>query len=158
MPISKHPKTQTIALIQGLQAALDAKASINHTHKIAIIEGLQTALNNKSAIDHTHMPSAWQDLSLTMLWSNYATGYRTPQVRKYPNGIIEVKGLVKKTIALVTNEVICTLPVGYRPSEIMLLATWATGGTSRIQVETNGAIKINSGNNGGVGLDFLFGL
>ncbi|MGI2907199.1 hypothetical protein [Tolypothrix sp. VBCCA 56010] len=63
-----------------------------------------------------------------------------------------------ETYALVTNEVVATLPSGYRPSEIIWLVTYASGGTSRLQVEPNGAIKLVSGNNSGVGLSFLFGL
>ncbi|MBW4480849.1 MAG: hypothetical protein KME54_29450 [Tolypothrix brevis GSE-NOS-MK-07-07A] len=145
-----------IAIITGLQAALDGKSPVSHTHAIAIIEGLQAALDAKSPTSHTHLPDVWQNISLSTLWSNYATGYNTPQVRKYPSGLIEVKGIIKKSSALITNEIICTLPAGYRPIEIMLLTTWASGGTSRIQVETSGAIRLNSGNNGGVGLNFLF--
>jgi hypothetical protein len=148
--------THAIALIEGLQVALDAKSPISHTHAIALIEELQAALDAKSAINHTHMPDAWQNISLSTSWSNYASGYTTAQVKKYPNGLIEVKGIIKKSSALVANEIMCTLPVGYRPSEIMMLTTWASGGTSRITIETGGAIKINSGNNGGVGLNFFF--
>jgi hypothetical protein len=157
---AKSPTSHThaIALIEGLQAALDAKSPTSHTHAIALIEGLQAALDAKSPTSHTHMPNTWQDLSLSTSWSNYASGYSTPQVRKYPNGIIEVKGIIKKSSALVANEIICTLPTGYRPTEIMLLATWASGGTSRIQIETGGAIRLNSGNNTGVGLNFLFSI
>jgi hypothetical protein len=156
MPISEQRKALTIALITGLQAALDAKSPTTHTHAIAIIAGLQAALDAKSPTSHTHMPDAWQDVSLNTSWSNYASGYSTPQVRKYPNGIIEFKGIIKKSSALVANEIICTLPAGYRPTETMLLATWASSGTSRIQVETGGAVRLNSGNNGGVGLNFFF--
>jgi hypothetical protein len=134
MPISKVNKIQTIIDVEGLQAALDAK----------------------SPTSHTHMSDAWQDIILSNSWSNYATGYTTAQIKKYPNGLIEVKGVIKKSNALVTNEIICTLPTGYRPTEIMLLATWASGGTSRITVETGGAIRLNSGNAGGVGLNFFF--
>jgi hypothetical protein len=93
---------------------------------------------------------------ITLIHGKISTGYNTPQVRKYPSGLIEVKGIIKKSLALVTNEIICTLPAGYRPIEIMLLTTWASGGTSRIQVETNGVIRLSSGNNSGVGLNFLF--
>lgn len=103
-------------------------------------------------------PGAWQDIPLSTSWGNYTVGYTTPQCRKYASGLIEVKGIVKKSGNLVTNEIMCTLPANYRPTEIMLLATWASGGTSRITVETSGVIRINSGNAGGVGLNFFFGL
>jgi hypothetical protein len=119
---------------------------------IGDVLGLQAALDQKES----NVIETWQDITLSTSWSNYASGYSTPQVRKYPNGLIEVKGVIKKSNALVTNEIICTLPTGYRPTEIMLLATWASGGTSRITVETGGAIRLNSGNAGGVGLNFFF--
>ncbi|MBW4568049.1 MAG: hypothetical protein KME31_08500 [Tolypothrix carrinoi HA7290-LM1] len=122
------------------------------------IEELQAALDTKAAVDHQHLPTAWQNLSLNTGWSNYGTGYTTPQCRKTIGDLVEVKGLIKKSTALVANEIITTLPVGYRPSEIMLLATWAGGGTSRIQVEPSGVIKLASGNSSGVGLNFFFGL
>ncbi|MGI2903313.1 hypothetical protein [Tolypothrix sp. VBCCA 56010] len=59
---------------------------------------------------------------------------------------------------MVANEVVATLPAGYRPNEIIWLATYASGGTARWQVEPSGAIKLASGNNTSVGLSFLFGL
>jgi hypothetical protein len=122
----------TISDVSGLQAALDQKA--------------------KDVVD------AWQDLPLSANWSNYAIGVTTPQSRKLLSNLVEVKGVIKKSTALVANEIITTLPVGYRPAEIMLLATWASGGTSRIQVEPSGVIRLVSGNNSGIGLNFFFGL
>ncbi len=121
---------------------------------ISDVSGLQAALDNKASI----FPEAWQDLALASGWTLYAAGYTTPQCRKYTNGLIEAKGILKKSSALVANEIMCTLPAGYRPSEIMMLATWASGGTSRITIETGGAIRLNSGNAGGVGLSFFFGI
>jgi hypothetical protein len=72
--------------------------------------------------------------------------------------LVEVKGIIKKSSTLVANEIMCTLPEGYRPSEIMLLVTWSIGGTTRITVETSGAIRLSAGNVSGVGLNFFFGL
>jgi hypothetical protein len=69
-----------------------------------------------------------------------------------------MKGILKKSSTLVANEIICILPAGYRPSQIMMLSTWANNGTSRITVETGGAIRLNSGSAGGMGLHFFFGL
>ncbi len=101
---------------------------------------------------------AWQNLFLFANWSNYLAGYSTPQYRIYSNGLVEVKGLVKKSTALITYDTIANLPAAYAPAETMLIATYASGGTSRLQIETSGAIKVVSGNNGGVGIGFIFGL
>ncbi|MBW4571595.1 MAG: hypothetical protein KME31_27335 [Tolypothrix carrinoi HA7290-LM1] len=146
-----------LADVFQLQAVLDGKSFVGHHHQIADIPALQIALDAKSTNDHQHLPSAWQNLQLSSSWANYGTGYTTPQCRKFGD-LVEVKGAIKKSSALVTNEIIATLPAGYRPSEIMLLATWATGGTSRIQIEPSGVIRLASGNSSGVGLSFLFGL
>ncbi|MBW4572736.1 MAG: hypothetical protein KME31_33610 [Tolypothrix carrinoi HA7290-LM1] len=121
---------------------------------IAEIPGLQNLLDSKSDKN----PDAWQNLTLASGWTLYGTGYTKPQCRKIIGSLIEVKGVIKKTSALVTNEIITTLPAGYTPTEIILLTTWASGGTSRIQVNPDGVIRLASGNNGGVGLNFLFGL
>jgi hypothetical protein len=115
---------------------------------------VQAALDQKAK----DVVDAWQDLPLSANWSNYAIGFTTPQSRKLLSNLVEVKGVIKKSTALVANEIITTLPVGYRPAEIVLLATWASGGTSRIQVEPSGVIRLVSGNNSGVGLNFFFGL
>jgi len=73
--------------------------------------------------------------------------------------LVEVKGLVKKPSALVPNEILTILPVGYRPNEITVLATWRSGGgSSQLQIEPTGEIKLVSGNTSGVGLSFFFGL
>ena len=101
---------------------------------------------------------AWQNLSLFTNWSNYSPGYSTAQCRLYFNGLVEVKGVVKKSTTLIANETIANLPTGYAPSETMLITTYASGGTSRLQIETSGAIKVLCGNNGGVGIGFIFGL
>ncbi|MBW4480350.1 MAG: hypothetical protein KME54_26810 [Tolypothrix brevis GSE-NOS-MK-07-07A] len=156
MPISKSETIKTIADITGLQGALDVKSPTSHTHAIALIEGLQAALDAKALASHTHDPESWQDLSISAGWSIYATGYATVQCRKHVGGLIEVKGVIKKSSALTTNELICTLPVGYRPSKIMMLLTWANNGSSRLIVETGGAVRLSSGSAGGLGLNFFF--
>lgn len=122
------------------------------------VVNLQATLDQKSAVDHNHLPDTWQNIQLASGWLNYGTGYTTPQCRKFIGDLIEVKGVIKKLSALVTNEIIATLPAGYRPNEIMLITTWASGGTSRLQVEPSGVIRLASGNSSGVGLSFLFGL
>ncbi len=139
--------------IQGLKGDVGATGAQG-------IQGLKGDKGDTGATGATPdpAPGAWQDLSLSTSWSNYATGYTTAQCRKYTSGLIEVKGILKKSGTLTANEIMCTLPANYRPSEIMLLATWASGGTSRITVETGGVIRLNSGNAGGVGLNFFFGL
>lgn len=121
-----------------LGKCLSNKSPIGHTHAIADVSLLQAALDSKSAIDHQHSPGAWQNLSLISGWSNYATN-STPQCRKLIGDLIEVRGIVKKSSALVANEVIAALPINYRPSQTMLIATW--GGSIRVtNMDSQGAV------------------
>jgi hypothetical protein len=124
------------------------------------IQGVKgdTGAQGIQGIPGTVTVGAWQNLSLFANWSNYLAGYSTPQYRLYSNGLVEVKGLVKKSSALISYDTIANLPSAYAPSETMLIATYASGGTSRLQIETSGAIKVVSGNTGGVGINFIFGL
>jgi hypothetical protein len=46
--------TLDVADIDGLQAALDAKAAADHDHAVADVTGLQTALDGKAATEHGH--------------------------------------------------------------------------------------------------------
>lgn len=46
--------THQISAVNGLQTALDNKASAIHTHLIADVSGLQSSLNSKSNTGHTH--------------------------------------------------------------------------------------------------------
>lgn len=122
------------------------------------VVNLQATLDEKAQIDHIHPPEAWQDIPLASSWSNYAVGFVTPQCRKLVGNLIEVRGTIKKSTALLANEVVATLPVGYRPSASMHFITWASNGYSRLQVDSNGAMRLISGNLGGLGLNFIFGL
>jgi hypothetical protein len=56
----------TIADIDGLQAALDAKAATAHTQAISTISGLQTALDGKAASSHVHTIANVTDLQTTL--------------------------------------------------------------------------------------------
>ena len=87
----------------------------DETTFLSEIPGLQSALDLKALINHDHLPKEWQDIPLLSGWSNYATGYVTPQCRKLVGNLIEVRGTIKKSSAAVPNEVVATLPVDYRP-------------------------------------------
>jgi hypothetical protein len=117
--------------IQGIQGPKGDKgdtgepAPINHQHQISDVSGLQIVLSAKAAIDHTHPPDTWQDIPLASSWSNYGTSYVSAQCRKLVGSLIEVRGTIKKSTTVVVNEVVATLPVGYRPSATMYFITWA---------------------------------
>lgn len=151
---------------QGIQGQPGAKgepgepAPLDHQHAIAQVQGLQAALDDKSPASHQHQPGAWQNLQLSLNWRNFNPGYATPQCRKITEHLIEVKGVIKKTTNTIGDEVLVTLPQGYRPAEMIFVITWSGTSTimSRLLVEPSGAVKFHSGNGSGVGLNFIFGL
>lgn len=76
-----------------------------------------------SAGDGTASPAAvepWKPLAFAADWSNYSTGasaYLVAQYRKDQQGRVHLRGLVKKDVGVpVADDVIATLPPGYRPS------------------------------------------
>jgi hypothetical protein len=131
----------------------------NHQHQITDISGLQTALDSKAAIGHEHQLGLWQDISLASAWSNYASGSAVPRCRKLMGNLIEVRGTIKKASSASANEIVATLPVGYRPTETSYFITWAGNGYCRLQIDSSGIVKVNiTGSNGSASLNFIFGL
>lgn len=122
------------------------------------IEGLQAVLDAKSPLNHAHTPEAWQSLSLASGWSSYSTSVPNPQYRKFLN-LVEIKGTIIKSTAVSANEIIATLPVGYRPNERRYFITWNINSYSRLQIDSDGSIRVSTaGGNTVVGLDVIFGL
>jgi hypothetical protein len=101
----------------------------------------------------------WNDASFQTpaTWSDYGVGYSTLDYTKTLGDVVVLKGMVKKSSAMTTNEVIFTLPVGYRPTHRLVFITSSyTGGvsgTARIDVAANGEVRFVSGNNTWISLD-----
>jgi hypothetical protein len=98
--------------------------------------------------------TGWTDLTLVNSWTWInLTNHATAQYKKSADGIVTLKGLVKKA----TNDdgtTIATLPPGYRPKEQLLTSCVAWGGYCRIDIMPDGRIIDNaSANNGWVSLD-----
>lgn len=57
----------------------------------------------------------WVTPTLDNNWTNYAGGFSTAGYTKTSDGLVVLKGLIKRSGAVVSGETIFTLPVGYRP-------------------------------------------
>jgi type II secretory pathway pseudopilin PulG len=101
----------------------------------------------------TAHPVAWNNLTLLNGWVNYDVNtYTTASYTKGADGIVSVRGLVKSGTTT-TDTVIATLPVGYRPAQ-SVLATADTNSTyGRVDIDTSGNIKFESGSNVWFSLD-----
>ena len=64
--IADDSHNHVISNIDGLQSALDGKASSSHTHSISNITNLQTTLDGKAASSHTHAIANITNLQSTL--------------------------------------------------------------------------------------------
>lgn len=97
---------------------------------------------------------AWNTCGLQNGWENYGFTYATSGYTKTNDDVVMLKGLIKSPNPAVSGTVLCTLPVGYRPSHRLLfqVATNANA-PGRIDVLTNGDVVLIVGNSGWLGLD-----
>jgi hypothetical protein len=71
---------------------------------------------------------AWQSISLGSGWSAYGIGYAGPRYWKDALGVVHLSGLIAQ-IGGNTNNVLFTLPTGYRPDSLMIVGV-TTNSTS----------------------------
>lgn len=101
----------------------------------------------------------WEPLVLTNGWVKYDTTYGTPAYTKTRDGIVVLKGLMKRTAAAIAYEQFATLPQNYRPSGTLIFANTtysaANGTNGRIDVQSDGQMLLASGNSTWVSLDTI---
>lgn len=104
----------------------------------------------------------WIGVAFQSGWENFGNGYAVGAYRRYANGLVEIKGMVKKNGVVGTREAIATLPQGYRPSEIRQIGS-ATAGLLVVQIAAQvleltpaGVIQIVTGDASRVNLQFGF--
>jgi hypothetical protein len=82
----------------------------------------------------------WQALLFAGIWTNYGSGYDTAAFRADQLGRVHLRGLVTKNGALpVKDDVIGTLPPGYRPKARKIFAV-GSGTPGRVDVLPNGNV------------------
>lgn len=84
------PSAFAIGDVLGLQAALDGRALVIHTHAISDVTGLQVALDGKAAANHTHSIAQVTGLQ-SALDAKQAAGSYAPLVHSHV--IADVSGL-----------------------------------------------------------------
>ena len=85
-------------------------------------------------------PEPWQPLAFDQRWANYGTGFEAAGYRKDQLGRVSLRGLVTRVDGLPGDEVIATLPPGYRPAAIQIFTGEAQTGVARIDVRPNGEV------------------
>lgn len=96
----------------------------------------------------------WGDIDFSPGFSNYLGTYAPIGYTRTTAGVVMLKGLIKKSSAMVAGETIGTLPVGSRPSGILLFQTSTNSNvSSRVDIYPNGDIKVNVGDDGWLSLE-----
>lgn len=76
-------------------------------------------------------------------WADYGGGYVLPHYRKDASGFIHLSGLANGAAA--TNDVMTTLPLGYRPAaQVLTTGLSGTGAMARIDIDASGTIRSTS--------------
>jgi hypothetical protein len=93
--------------------------------------------------------SAFQELTLVNSWVNYGLGHRTAQVRKYDNGDVMVRGVIKGGNTNL-DTVITTLPDGMRPAspELFTVSCFNTSTNTKssatLKINPNGDLTVDT--------------
>lgn len=117
-----------------------------------VVSAVTTTGTSENGLDAATL-DLWTDIPLTNGWSSYGGGFTTPQFTKSSNGTVFLKGIVTGG-STGANDVIGTLPEGYRPSNRLVYAVGAGGYTNgRLDVDSDGSIRFYSGNNNYMSLD-----
>ncbi len=103
---------------------------------------------------------AWTACDLKGNWQNYANGYATAGFTKTNNEVVYLKGLIRFGSSAAAGTVVCTLPVGYRPTAKLVFLTSSSGGTegapARVDISTNGDVILDYGaNTNWISLDMI---
>lgn len=89
--------------------------------------------------------TGWIDLPLINNWAHYDTTFYGKARYRRKNGIVYLQGLVHQPIAGQAGFTICTLPVGFRPLRVNMVAQATHVGMQRLDMEPNGNLTFISG-------------
>jgi hypothetical protein len=93
----------------------------------------------------------WNVISAAGFGANYSAraGYFAPAYRVFGDGRVQLRGGMSKTVAIVTNDVLFTLPTPARPSSAVSLPIAVTRSaanktpTGKIEIATTGAVVVH---------------
>ena len=112
-----------------------------------VLDGIFTPL--KAVVDFLQpfvQAESWKAPVYTTGWGDYTGAldtYSLSGYRKSPLGRVELRGLVERLSG--TDDVIFTLPVGYRPSKKKTFVALGSIGAGQVTIATDGTITYDSG-------------
>lgn len=112
-------------------------------------------------LDNPAFQEAWKTPILVNSWANYGTPYNAIGYWKDSLGVVHLRGVLKDGVV---NQIMFTLPIGYRPANIEALTSWSYNVAQGFQVgrvdiySNNGGVLLQSGVSGVVVALFLDGM
>jgi len=131
LPRPKSPPVRTQGLIETVAA---------QGGEITAAEARLTAAEDRLvALEATIADPDWIDLPLLNGWVDYGSIYSRPRFRKYDDGTVEIRGLVKSG----TASDVAQLPAGYRPGQDLIFATTTSPSVyCRLDVKSSGELRL----------------
>lgn len=114
----------------------------------ARVVAINSAGTSAQGLRTTTIP-LWESLILQNNWSNYEpnNNWSRAAYTKTSDGIVVVKGMIKRVGAYSVGETVANLPVGYRPVGALMFGGLSNSASSRIDVQANGNIDFSIGHN-----------
>lgn len=121
--------------------ALQTYTVTNATHQ-DVVSAQVTAINSAGSSGNgtsTATVPLWTPASLQNGWVDYSPPYTSAAYTKTSAGIVVLKGLIRAGTTA-SGTVIMNLPVGYRPSAMLVYSVTASSTVGRIAIAANGDV------------------
>lgn len=137
---SKSDAVRFAALQTTSTVSVTINASVTAAGRVTTQSGTirEVSPNNNTTVTSD---VTWSSFSMQSGWTDYGSGYNPNGYRRTKDGVVTLRGLIRKSSAMSGGEIIATLPVGYRPAEQLIFQTSTSpNAASRVDVYTNGNI------------------
>lgn len=117
------------------------------------IDGVQVQEGWPTPYNDTLLPAVppiWSAVSLVNGWVHFAAPYSVPGFMVDGAGMVHLRGLLKSGVIPAT---MFTLPVGARPSSVLIFAVASNDAFGEVRVDTSGLVQAFVGNNGWLSID-----
>ncbi len=132
--------------LAALQTSSTVGVTINSTTTIAGHDVAQTGTIRASSPNNNSTVTGdvvWSSLNMASGWTEYGYEWVSNGYRRTSDGLVTLKGLVKKSSAVNGGETLATLPVGYRPAQTLIFDTSTDPNVpTRVDITASGQIKV----------------
>ena len=146
-----HKKQERMSIGNGLPSVenmTEGVPQLRNVHGKGLVEYtkyngvLHEKVLEESGKKKISKPNTWYNFTFENSWVNYGSTWRTAQYSIDSNGFVHLRGLVKNGS---TSADITSLPIGFKPVMDEIFSVRTSGGTTRIDIKTDGDVYANPG-------------